>query len=394
MVLRTLDDITISDARVLMRVDFNVPLSEGVVVDDTRIRAALPTIGAVLKKKPRYLMLLTHVGRPNGVRNPSLSVKPIVARLAKLLKKDVITVSDCVGPSVQQAADSAPEGAVIMLENVRFHEQETKNDPRFADQLASYGDVFVNDAFGTVHRAHASTVGVAERLPSAAGLLIRKEIAYLSPVLSNPKRPLIAIIGGAKVSSKIAILSSFIKRVNTLIIGGAMAYTFLRAQGHRVGDSLVEIEQIEVAEDLLKNAATSHHLKLILPADHLVIPTDSQGEVETETTVGVDIPDHRQAVDIGPQTVRLIAAALEGAATVFWNGPMGIFEIDNYAQGTLKVAQLLARCSATTIVGGGDSVAAVNKFNISADIDHISTGGGASMEYIEGKTLPGIAVLQ
>lgn len=394
MALRTLDDITISGARVLMRVDFNVPLKDGVVTDDTRIRAALPTIRKILELKPRYVILLTHVGRPRGERVPELSVKPIVARLTKLLARKVVGVADCVGPSVQQAINDAPEGGVMMLENVRFHTQETKNDPQFATQLASYGDVFVNDAFGTVHRAHASTVGVAERLPSAAGLLIKREITYLSPVLNNPKRPLIAIIGGAKVSSKIAVLSSLIKRVNKLIIGGGMAYTFLRAQGHLVGGSLVENEQLDIASELLKDAHAYNHLELILPLDHLVVPIESESEMETETTVGVEIPGNRKAVDIGPKTVRLIAKALEGAQTVFWNGPMGIFELDNYAQGTMKVAQLLAHCSATTIVGGGDSVAAVNKFNLSDQIDHISTGGGASMEYIEGKDLPGLTALQ
>lgn len=394
MALRTLQDISIEGARVLMRVDFNVPLSNGVVTDDTRIRAALPTIREILGRRPRCLILLTHVGRPRGRRVAGLVVKPIAARLSQLLGVEVPAANQCVGPSVQALIDATPEGGTIMLENVRFHEQETKNDPQFAKQLAAYGDVFVNDAFGTVHRAHASTVGIARLLPNAAGLLIKKEIAYLSPVLNTPQRPLVAIIGGAKISSKISVLSSLIKRVDKLIIGGGMAYTFLCAQRHRIGTSLVETDQVEVAATLLENARNSTHLHILLPLDHRVIPHDAEGEVETETTIGVDIPDRRKAVDIGPKTIRAIGAELTGSKTVFWNGPMGIFEIDGYAQGTMKVAQLLARCPATTIVGGGDSVAALNKFGLASKIDHISTGGGASMEYIEGKTLPGLAVLK
>ena len=394
--LRTLDNFPLAGKRVLVRVDFNVPLQHRVVMDDTRIRAALPTIRKILLQSPQFVVLLTHVGRPNGERIAQLSVKPIAERLTKLLRQEVIIADDCVGPKVESILSTMRKGGIVMLENLRFHEQEIQNDSRFAAQLAAHGDVFVNDAFGTVHRAHASTVGIAKIIPSAAGLLIEKEIKYLRPVLSNPQHPLVAIIGGAKVSSKIGILSSLIKKVDKLIIGGGMAYTFMKAQKHQIGDSLFEADQYEVAVELLQDAKKYSHLELLLPLDHLIIRSDAEvnDSTETETTIEVNIPNYRRAVDIGPQTVRNIANALRDAKTVFWNGPMGIFEVDNYAQGTMKVAQLLARCSATTIVGGGDSVAAINKFNLGHQIDHISTGGGASMEYIEGKTLPGLAVLQ
>ena len=394
--LRTLDNFPLTGKRVLVRVDFNVPLQHRVVMDDTRIRAALPTIRKIIAQSPQFVVLLTHVGRPNGERIAPLSVKPIAERLTKLLRREVTVADDCVGPKVESILSTVEKGGVVMLENLRFHEQESQNDSRFAARLAAHGDVFVNDAFGTVHRAHASTVGIAKILPSAAGLLIEKEIKYLRPVLSNPQHPLVAIIGGAKVSSKIGILSSLIKKVDKLIIGGGMAYTFMRAQKHQIGDSLFEADQYEVAVELLQDAKKYSHLELLLPLDHLIIRSDAEVKdgTETETTITVNIPNYRKAVDIGPQTVRKISTALRDAKTVFWNGPMGIFEVDNYAQGTMKVAQLLARCPATTIVGGGDSVAAVNKFNLSHQIDHISTGGGASMEYIEGKTLPGLAVLQ
>jgi len=394
MALRTLKDIELAHKRVLVRVDFNVPLKNGKVMDDTRIRAALPTIEEILAHAPRYIVLLTHVGRPKGTRIAELSVKPIAEYLGEMLGRDVIVTDDCVGPQVQSTLGNVPEGSIVMLENLRFHEQETKNDDEFTAELARYGDCFISDAFGTVHRAHASTVGIAKRLPSAAGLLIQKEVEYLRPVLNNPDRPLVAIIGGAKISSKIGILSSLTKKVAKLIIGGGMEYTFLTAGGHSIGKSLVETNHIDTAAELLEHAKKYSHLELILPFDHLVVPADAKEEHETETTIDVNIPATKKAVDIGPQTVRAIMQAIKDAHTIFWNGPMGIFEIDSYAQGTMKVARLLARSDATTIVGGGDSIAAINTFNLSDEIDHISTGGGASIEYLEGKMLPGIAALE
>ncbi len=398
MPLQTLGNLEVTGKRVLMRVDFNVPLADGRVGDDTRIRAALPTILAVLEKRPARLILLTHVGRPKGQRVPELSVHPIAAALQGLLAGQngesgytVECAEDCIGPRVEKLLQETTSD-VVMLENVRYHAAETKNEAGFAGQLAGLGDVFVNDAFGTVHRAHASTVGVAELLPSAAGLLIEKEMRYLDPILRNPERPLVGVIGGAKISSKLSVLSSLLHKVDTLVIGGGMAYTFLAAQGHQIGESICEPDQIPVAAKLLEDVKNHSHMRLILPIDHIVVDSKNT-EADSETTVGVDIPRGRQAMDVGPQTVQLIYEHLKDAKLVFWNGPLGVFENPKFATGTQKVAELLAASSATTVVGGGDSVAAINLFGLAGSFDHVSTGGGASMEFIEGKQLPGIAVL-
>ena len=390
MPLRQIADLEIANKRVLLRVDFNVPLDKGAVTDDTRIRAALPTIYEILTRNPQRLIILTHVGRPQGARVPALSVRPIAERLSSLLGQQVIAAEDCIGPRVEALLNTT-DSTIVMVENVRFYGEETKNDKTFSAQLAGLGDVFINDAFGAAHRAHASTEGVAHHLPSAAGRLIEKEIRYLAPILSDPQRPLVAIIGGAKISTKFAILSSLLRKVDSLIIGGGMAYTFLKAQGHSIGDSLYEQEQLTTASNLLQEVNNHPHLKLLLPADHVVVK--SGNSAETETTMGIDIPNDRQAMDIGPQTVRNIHNELNGAKLIFWNGPLGVFENPTFAVGTMKVAELLSVSPATTIIGGGDTVAAINERNLAHTYDHVSTGGGASMEFIEGKQLPGIAVL-
>jgi len=390
MALRTVHDLELSGKRVLARVDYNVPLKDGQVTDATRIKASLPTLNYVLDKGAS-LILMSHLGRPKGTPNPEMSLAPVCSRLEELLGRPVKMVDDCVGPKAIAAAAELKPGEVIMLENVRFHSEETANDEGFARQLAELGDVYVNDAFGTAHRAHASTEGVSHFLPSAAGMLIEKEVRFFQPLLTNPEKPFVAIIGGAKVSSKIGVLESLLPKCTSMIIGGGMTYTFLKAQERTIGNSLVEDDYLDTARALLKQAADAG-VEIVLPVDHIV-GAEFTDTAEPVVIDGVDIPDGMIGMDIGPKTVEKLAGIISGARSLVWNGPMGVFEFDAFAKGTLQVARMVADCSGTTVVGGGDSVAAVNRFGLADRIDHVSTGGGASLEFLEGKTLPGIAAL-
>ncbi len=391
MALKTIKDLDLRNKRVLVRVDFNVPLKEGTITDDTRIRAALPTLEYILGQEGASLIIMTHLGRPKGEKNPEYSLAPLVGRLSELLGTAVSMAPDCVGAEVEKLSAELKGGDVLLLENVRFYAGETKNDPDFASSLAKLGDVYVNDAFGTAHRAHASTEGVAHYLEAAAGFLIEKEVKFFSPLLENPAKPFVAIIGGAKVSTKIAVLESLLPKCSTLVIGGGMAYTFLKAQGKTIGKSLLEEDFLDTATSLLKKAAEAG-VEIILPLDHVVAGEFSENAA-AEAVDAVDIPEGKIGMDVGPKTLEKIRTAIAAAKNVVMNGPMGVFEFDAFANGTLAVANYVAECPGTTVVGGGDSVAAVNKFNLADKIDHVSTGGGASLEFLEGKTLPGIAAL-
>lgn len=391
---RTVEDLPVQGKRVLVRVDYNVPLNEqGQITDDTRIRETLPTL-TLLLQKGASLVLCAHLGRPKGKPNPAYSLKPVAKRLEELLKRPVQMAPDCVGEEVEAMANALPAGGILLLENLRFHAEEEANDAAFAKSLAASGELFVQDAFGAVHRAHASTAGVNAYLPSAAGLLLSKEIYYLSKALENPEKPFIAILGGAKVSDKIDVIDNLLEKVNALVIGGAMAYTFLKAQGLSTGNSKVEADKIDVAKTLLKKAQ-DRHIQVFLPLDHVVVD-QVDAKAVSEITPDRSIPEGKIAVDIGPMTLKSLVPLLQKAKTVVWNGPMGIFEMPPFAQGTFGVARTLAEATkhgATTIVGGGDSVAAVKQAGLGDQLSHISTGGGASLEFLEGKTLPGIAAL-
>ena len=390
--MRTLDTLDVTNKKVLVRVDFNVPLDDDRnITDDARIRAALPTIKAIIDRGGRPI-LVSHLGRPKGKADPKYSMAPVAVRLGELLGATVRTAPDCVGPEAEKAAVGLGSGEVLLLENVRFHAGEEKNDPGFAKQLAALADVYVNDAFGTAHRAHASTEGVAHLLPSTAGLLIQKEIEYLGKALADPDRPFAAILGGAKVSDKIPVIESLLSKVDTLIIGGAMAYTFLRAGGAKTGSSLVEAETLELATKLASQAKAKK-VRFLLPVDH-VCGREMKPGTETMTTEGLDIPDGWMGLDIGPQSVEMYTGALAAAHTVIWNGPVGKFEIPPFDKGTRALAEALADSKATTICGGGDTAAAVREFGLAEKFDHVSTGGGASLEFLEGKELPGIAALR
>ncbi|AEC01700.1 phosphoglycerate kinase [Parasphaerochaeta coccoides] len=392
MKLNTIEDAKLEGKRVLIRVDFNVPLKDGVVTDDTRIVAALPTVKHILGKKGTSLVVMTHLGRPKGQKNMEFSLAPVARRFEELLGSPVKLASDVIGSQVKEDVASLKPGEVLLLENVRFYKEEEANDPAFAKELASFGDIYVNDAFGTAHRAHASTEGVAHFLPAYAGYLIEKEVRFMAPLLENPAHPFVAIIGGAKVSSKITVLESLLKTVDTIVIGGGMAYTFLKVQGREIGGSLFEPDYIGTAESFLKKAEDKG-VKVILPVDYVCASEFS----ETAVPVYVDAPDvpaDMMSLDIGPKTTQLIIDAISTAKSVVWNGPMGVFEFEAFAKGTLAVAQALAASSAVTVVGGGDSVAAINKFGLADKISHVSTGGGASLEFLEGKELPGIVALE
>ena len=384
---RSVRDLDVPDKRVLVRVDFNVPVKDGEVTDDTRIRRALPTIRHLLEEGARPI-LISHLGRPKGEPDPKYAMDPVAARLQELLGEPVKKLDAAVGPEVEEALEDWDGRGVVLLENSRFYPGETSNDPEFADQLAALADLYVNDAFGAAHRAHATTVGVAERQPAAAGLLMEEEIDYLDKVLKDPERPFVAILGGAKVSDKLGVIESLLGTADSLLIGGAMCFTFFKAQGYEIGNSLVEDDYLEEAKRLMEEAGD----RLVLPVD--VVVTEAMEEDAESETVPVDgIPAGKMGLDIGPKTVDLFSEHISGASTIFWNGPMGVFEIDAFAKGTEGVARAVAESAATSVVGGGDSVAAVNKLGLEDRMSHISTGGGASLEYVEGKELPGIAVL-
>lgn len=392
---KTVRDIDVDGKRVLVRVDFNVPIKDGVVGDTTRIKAALPTIKYLVEHNARVI-LMSHLGRPVGTGfEPELSLKPVAAKLAELSGLDVSFVQDTYGEEAAKAVEAVEPGKVLVLENVRFDKREKKNDPEIAKKLASYGDIFVLDAFGTAHRAQGSVVGPAAYLPAVAGFLLEKEVDTLTSIFADPERPFVAIVGGSKVSSKIGVLDHLIDSADTLIIGGGMAYTFFLAKGYKtVGTSLKEEDWVERAAEMLKKAEDKG-VKILLPIDNLV--ADHFGEDATGEVVASDaIPEDRMGMDIGPKTEALYAEAIKGAKTVFWNGPMGVFEFDNFAHGTKAVAEAVAELKAnggTSIIGGGDSVAAVNKFDLADKMSWISTGGGASMELVEGKALPGVEAL-
>lgn len=392
MAKKTVRDVDLTNKRVIMRADFNVPLKNGEITDDTRIRAALPTIKYILEQAGTSLILMSHLGRPKGEVKPELSLKPVAARLSRLLGIDVQMAPDSTGPEVEKMAAALGHGQVLLLENLRFNGKEKKNDPEHARKLASLAEVYINDAFGTAHRAHASTEGIAHVLPAYAGFLIEKEIKFLGGLLANPEKPFVAIIGGAKVSTKISVLESLLPKVSTLIIGGGMAYTFLKVQGHTIGKSLLEDDYRETARSLLEKAAEAG-VEILLPQDHVVASEFAENAV-AENVDGVNIPEGKIGMDIGPKTLLSLKDRIMNAKNIIWNGPMGVFEFSAFAGGTLEVANLVAASSATSVVGGGDSVAAVNKFGLADKINHVSTGGGASLEFLEGKNLPGIAALQ
>ncbi len=392
MSLKSIKDLDIAGKRVLLRVDFNVPIKGGVISDDTRIQAALPTITQLLLGNPRAVILMSHLGRPNGEKRPELTLAPVAARLAELLEREVIMASDVIGAEVEEQVSASTTGSLILLENVRFYPGEEKNTPDFIDSLASLGDCYVNDAFGTAHRAHASTEGLAHRLPSAAGLLIEKEVKFLGGVLQDPQQPMVAVVGGAKVSTKIAVLESLLSSCRQLIIGGGMAYTFLKVQGHGIGNSLLEEDFLETARSLLDKAEKAG-VDVILPVDH-VCGVEFSEQAEAELVDSTDVPDGMIAMDVGPKTLDRYRDVIADARTVVWNGPVGVFEFPKFADGTRKLAVMIAGSSAITVVGGGDSVAAANQFGVADRMSHVSTGGGASLEFLEGRTLPGIAVLE
>ncbi|MGI6050169.1 MAG: phosphoglycerate kinase [Acetivibrionales bacterium] len=387
----TISDMDVKGKRVIVRVDFNVPLdAEGNITDDKRIVGALPTIKYVIENGGK-LILVSHLGRPKNGFEAKFSMKPAADHLSKLLGKEVILAADVIGEDAKAKAAVLKEGEILMLENVRFHKEETKNDPEFAKELASLADIYVNDAFGTAHRAHASTAGLADYLPSACGYLIKKELDVMGRALDDPERPFVAILGGAKVSDKISVIENLLDKVDTLIIGGGMAYTFFKAQGYEVGTSLCELDKLELAKSLLAKAKEKN-VNLLLPVDN-VVGKEFDANTEAKTVPSTQIPDGWMGLDIGEKTVELFAGAIKNAKTVVWNGPMGVFEMERFANGTRKIAEALATSNATTIVGGGDSAAAVEQLGYADKITHISTGGGASLEFLEGKQLPGIAVL-
>lgn len=387
---KTIEDIDVSGKKVLVRCDFNVPLKDGQITSDKRIVASLPTIQYLLDHHAKVI-LCSHLGRPKGEVVPEFSLKPVAARLSELLGLPVKMAADVVGESAVTLAAGLKEGEVLLLENVRFEKGETKNDPELSKKFAALADVFVNDAFGSAHRAHSSTTGVADYIPAVCGYLIQKEIKFIGGALENPKRPLVAILGGAKVADKIGVITNLIDKVDTLIVGGGMAYTFMKALGHQIGDSLLDAENVELASQMMQKAKDKG-VKFLIPIDNR-IGKEYKPDTESKICPSDEIPDGWMGLDIGPKTEQLFANALKGAGTVIWNGPMGVSEWDNFASGTIAVATAVANSGAISIIGGGDSAAAVQKLGFADKMSHISTGGGASLEYLEGKELPGIAAL-
>ena len=389
-VKKSVADAPLKGKKVLLRCDFNVPLKNGVIGDDTRIRAALETVRFILKEGGSVIAC-SHLGRPKGQVVPEMSLKPVAERLSELLGLPVDMAPDCVGAETEAMAKALQPGGVLLLENLRFHKEEEKNDPGFAKALASLADVYVSDAFGTVHRAHASTAGVADYLPAYCGFLIERELKALGGAVENPVRPLVAVLGGAKVADKLAVIDHLLDKADTLLIGGGMSYTFAKAKGGQIGNSLLDEEKLEYVQKMM-DKAKAKGVKLLLPVDTLVA-TAVSSDAETKYVTAGQIPDGWEGVDIGPETRKLFAAEIEKAGTVIWNGPMGVFEEPKFAGGTMAVAEAMAACKGITVIGGGDSVSAVQKAGLADKMSHISTGGGASLEFLEGKELPGIACL-
>ncbi|MGD0352527.1 MAG: phosphoglycerate kinase [Dehalococcoidia bacterium] len=392
MAKKTIRDIEVDGKKVLVRVDFNVPLDikTCAISDDSRMRAVLPTLKYLVEHKAKVI-ICSHLGRPDGKVVEGLRMAPIAQRLSRLINLPVSTVSDCIGSDVEKAADNLKPGDILLLENLRFHAEEEANDPSFAQALAKLADIYVDDAFGTAHRAHASTVGVAKYLPAVAGFLMEKELQALGSLLTSPEHPFVALLGGAKVSDKIGLIQNILSKVDVLLIGGGMAATFLKAQGYEVGLSLVEADKQSLAQELIENARRNGGA-LLLPVD-VIVASNISPEAKGEVVRVSDIPANKNIVDIGPQTVELFSQKIRQCRTVFWNGPMGVYEIEQFAGGTKAMAELLASLKATTIVGGGSTAEIVEKMNLANKMTHVSTGGGASLKFLEGKTLPGVAVL-
>lgn len=390
---KTIEDIEVKNKRVIVRCDFNVPMQDGAITDDSRIRAALPTI-QYLKEHDARVILMSHMGRPKGEPKMEFTMKPVADRLSELLGTEVVFVSSpaVVDDAVRSAAEALQPGQVMLLENVRFRKEETENDPEFAKELASLAEIFVQEAFGTAHRAHASTAGIAEYLPAVSGYLIEKEVKFLGDAVESPKRPFVAILGGAKVKDKIPVIKNLIGKVDTLLIGGGMAYTFFKSEGYEIGKSILDEESIELAASLLKEAKEAG-VEMLLPVD-IVCADKFDNDANTKTVPCNEIPADMEGLDVGPETVKLYGDKIRSAATVVWNGPMGVFEMDTFAKGTNGIAEAMAECPGTTIIGGGDSAAAIRKAGLADKMTHISTGGGASLEFLEGKKLPGIEVIE
>lgn len=388
---KTVRDIDVEEKKVLVRCDFNVPQKEdGTITDNRRIVSALDTIKYLIEHNAKVI-LCSHLGRPKGEFKKEFSLAPVAEELSKLLGKEVKLAKDVIGPSAKELTDNMEEGDVVLLENVRFHREETDNDPEFAKKLASFADIYVNDAFGTAHRAHASTAGVAAYLPAVSGFLIEKEINFMGDALENPKRPFMAILGGKKVSDKIGVIEALLEKVDTLLIGGAMAYTFFKSMGYGVGDSICELDKLDLAQDIMKKAKEKS-VKLMLPVDTKV-GKEFKPDTESKVVKYTEIPDGWGGFDIGPETIKMYVEELKSAKTVVWNGPLGLSEFEQFAAGTDTIAEALANSDAITIIGGGDSAAAIERMGLSDKFSHISTGGGASLEFLEGKKLPGIECL-
>lgn len=390
MAKKSITDVNIKGQRVLMRVDFNVPMQDGKITDDKRIRAALPTIEYAVNQGAKVI-LMSHFGRPKGKPDDAFRLDPIAERLSELLAQKVHKTNDCIGAEAEEAVANLKTGEVLLLENVRFYNEETDNDPEFAKSLAELGDIYVNDAFGTAHRAHASTAGVASYLPAVSGFLMEKELEFLGGAVENPKRPFVAILGGAKVQDKIAVIESLLNKVDSLIIGGGMAYTFLKAQGLEIGKSLLDEERLDFCRDIMTQAKEKE-VELLLPTD-IVVAQEFAADAEHKVVPIAEIPADWEGLDIGPETTKRFSDVVKNAGTVVWNGPMGVFEFEAFANGTRGVAQALADSNAVTVIGGGDSAAAVEQMGLAEKMTHVSTGGGASLEFLEGKVLPGVAAL-